>query len=253
MRGVVKRTFLSDVPETGYGAQVRFTTCGDSMKRMCPPETIPLRLTVRTARISRMSLKKTLASDAEKIGLSLHHYLLPKRGTVSHAISMSLIALVAPGRLRRAQQSRAVEKDEIDKVVARGVQGLRALQRDDGSWPERDGITGLAAVTLLECEVAPTDKSIQKAAERVRIEAIKTVSVYTICTSIWLLDLLGDPVDVPLLEALTTRLLSGQLEDGGWAYATLPIPDGEEKRLEEHYKQAKGKSLYTRQEAPDLS
>ena len=48
-------------------------------------------------------------------------------------------------------------------------------------------------------------------------------------------------MDVPLLEALTVRLLSGQVDNGAWMYDTDKIPDGEEKRLEAYYNQAKEK------------
>ncbi len=104
-------------------------------------------------------------------------------------------------------------------------------------------MTGLAAVTLLECEVPATDPGIQKAAEFVRTEAINTDRVYAICTSIFFLDRLGDPVDVPLLEALTVRLLSGQYGDGGWYYTTPPPSEDEKKRLKDHYTRSKGKKL----------
>jgi hypothetical protein len=152
--------------------------------------------------------------------------------------------------------ARGVEKAEVDKAVERGVKALQGMM--GGGVSGRRGMTALAAVTLLECDVPPTDKGIQKAAEHVRTEVIGTDEVYTISTAIFFLDRLGDPIDEPLLEALTVRLLSGQIENGGWTYNTAPVPPGEKERLEEHYKQAKEKkvvpkrSVTARDLPPDL-
>src|SRR5260370_16129139 len=98
---------------------------------------------------------------------------------------------------------------------------------ENGGVGGRKGATALAAVTLLECDVPPTDKGIQKAAEHVRTEVMGSDEVYTISTAIFFLDRLGDPIDEPLLEAITVRLLSGQLDNGGRTYHTPPVPPGE--------------------------
>jgi hypothetical protein len=131
------------------------------------------------------------------------------------------------------------QKAKVNEAIRLGVDALLHSQSPAGSWGDRAGVTALVGMTLLECGVSPKHEVIQKAAEFVRVEAIKAVQVYTIATAILFLDRFGDPVDVPLLETLTVRLLSAQLDDGGFAYTTAPIPGGEEMRLEEYYKQAK--------------
>jgi hypothetical protein len=135
------------------------------------------------------------------------------------------------------------EKAKIKEAVRRGLDALLAMQRGDGGVSDRRGMTALAGVTFLECEVPASDKSVQKAADFVRAEAIKNDETYAIATAILFLDRLGDPIDEPLLEALTVRLLSGQIDTGGWTYNTAAVPEDEVKRLEEHYKQAKEKKL----------
>src|SRR6516164_8842765 len=98
--------------------------------------------------------------------------------------------------------ARAVEQSKIDDAIAKGVAALRKLQRDNGAWPEPHGMTSLAAVTLLECDVAPSDSAVQKAAEFVRDEAIPSTATYVVALAIIFLDRLGDPVDIPLIESL---------------------------------------------------
>jgi hypothetical protein len=134
---------------------------------------------------------------------------------------------------------RGVEKEDIDKAVERGVKALRALQSPNGSWPQPNGMTGLAAVTLLECDVPATDSAIRKAAEAVRNEAIGTDQVYAIATSIFFLDRLRDPIDVPLIEALTVRLLSAQMDTGGFGYASAAVAEEEKARLRAYYQKAR--------------
>src|SRR5882672_253525 len=63
----------------------------------------------------------------------------------------------------------AADKEKIQSAVDRGIEHLRGLQAADGSWPaHRVGGTALAGLTLLECEVAPTDAAIMKAGQYLR-------------------------------------------------------------------------------------
>jgi hypothetical protein len=146
-----------------------------------------------------------------------------------------LIGLLLVGVL--ASPVRAVEQSKIDDSIAKGVAALRKLQSETGAWPEHPGMTALAAVTLLECDVAPTDKAIQKAAEYVREEVISSNATYPISLAIIFLDRLGDPIDIPLIESLTVRLMYGQDDKGGFGYMACPmVPEDEVKRLREQYK-----------------
>jgi hypothetical protein len=141
----------------------------------------------------------------------------------------------AEGRLPAAEQAK------VNAAIDRGVKALLALQGADGSWPGHAGMTALAGVTLLECGLPAVDPAVQKAAEDVRARVIRSSQVYAIATAILFLDRLGDSADVALLEALTVRLLAGQVDNGGWGYEIPAVAEEEVKRLEEHYRQAKEK------------
>ena len=59
------------------------------------------------------------------------------------------------------------------------------MQQPDGSWPYTEpGATALAGLTLLECDVPATHRSIQKAAARIREAATRTTYTYSIALSI---------------------------------------------------------------------
>lgn len=132
--------------------------------------------------------------------------------------------------------ARAVEKDEIDKAIDRGVSALLAMRRPDGTWPHPHiGATALAALTLLECGAKEDGKPIRQAADAVRKASIQLTHTYSIALTILFLDRLGDPGDVPLIESLMVRLLAGQDgASGGWSYECPRISAAEMRRLQAH-------------------
>jgi hypothetical protein len=141
-----------------------------------------------------------------------------------------LVGLLAAGAL--AAPIRAVEHDTVDEAVRRGVRYLRSVQATNGSWSRGYmGVTALAALTLLECGVAPDDKAVVAATRYVREASLRETHTYSICLAILFLDRLGEPADVPLIESLTVRLLAGQNADGGWSYNCPAVPAEEVKRL----------------------
>jgi hypothetical protein len=124
----------------------------------------------------------------------------------------------------------AVDKEAVNRAVDGGVRNLRAVQ-GDGVWPhDQIGLTALAGLTLLECDVPVDDDLIQKAAAAVRKGAISTEQTYSISLAILFLDRLGEPVDVALIESLTVRLLAGQGHTGAWGYI-CPRVHTDENRL----------------------
>jgi hypothetical protein len=121
-------------------------------------------------------------------------------------------------------QARAVNKQAINDAIERGVAGLKALQRNDGSWPNaHSGATSLAGLTLLECGVPRTDRSVQKAAEFVRKAGLRLTHTYSLSLAVLFLDRLDQPEDTPLIESMLIRLLAGQSAAGVWSYE-CPLP-----------------------------
>jgi hypothetical protein len=132
---------------------------------------------------------------------------------------------------------------EFQKSMDRGVAYLKSLQKADGSWPhQRKGATPLAAWTLLECDVSPNDPIIRKAVAYTRDFILTSDSTYEIALAIMLLDRLGDPEDLPLLEALSVQLLAGQNAYHGWTYGCPPLPESERTRLTQHLAKQKEKA-----------
>ena len=144
------------------------------------------------------------------------------RRVVSGIIVGVLLFGLLPGR------ADAVTQEKINKAVERGVAALKRMQ-NGGVWPHNEiGCTALAALTLLECDVAPDDKVILEAAAHVRDHVPKLTSTYSLSLVLMFLDRLGDPADIPLMESLAVRLLAGQQKDGGWAYQ-CPLAGGDEE------------------------
>ena len=128
----------------------------------------------------------------------------------------------------------------IQRAIDRGVAYLKSIQStQDGMWhyippggisfEQNIGATALAGLTLLECDVPPSDPAVQKAAEVVRHNSISCGYTYAISLAIMFLDRLDEEADVPLIQSMSIRLLAGQTAHGGWTY-TCPAPQGDEVR-----------------------
>jgi hypothetical protein len=143
-------------------------------------------------------------------------------------LSLVSLTLVTP-------VARAVDQEDVDRAIQRGVAALKLMQKRDGTWNfPMPGATSLAGLALLECDVKPEDRSVVAAAEHVRQTSVSTTHTYSIALAIVFLDRLGDSRDIPLIESLMIRLLAGQNNDGGWAYNCPPIADAEVTRLRKH-------------------
>jgi hypothetical protein len=118
---------------------------------------------------------------------------------------------------------------KIDAAVENGAAYLKNAQTQNGTWNrdrgETEGVTALAAWTLLESGVPASDRAIQKAAEVLRQAAVRETKNYHISLMIFFFDKLGDPEDIPLIESLAARLMAGQLSDAGWNYQSPAAPD----------------------------
>jgi hypothetical protein len=134
----------------------------------------------------------------------------------------------------------AVDQQAIDKAIGAGVKALRSMQMEDGTWPPHRemgaatqiGATALAGLALLECGAKSDDSAVLRAADALRKAGPRLTHNYSICLSILFFDRLGDPGDMPLIEALTVRLLAGQSSTGGWNYFSPPVPEAEVRRLQ---------------------
>src|SRR5436190_874173 len=97
--------------------------------------------------------------------------------------------------------SRAAD-GEIKQAVNRGVQYLKGIQREDGTWAyvsqdrqfrlrdphDEVGATALAGMTLLECGVPGGDPVVEKAAAAVRQASIGLTHTYSLSLGIMFLD-----------------------------------------------------------------
>jgi uncharacterized protein (TIGR03067 family) len=120
-------------------------------------------------------------------------------------------------------------QEEIRKAIARGtahLENVLASPKHPG-----DGQIALAALTLLECKVEPSEKVIQNAAWTLRRSSIRLTHTYTIALIIMFLDRLGEEDDDFIIEALTIRLLAGQNAGGGWSYHCAPSEAATATRL----------------------
>jgi hypothetical protein len=168
--------------------------------------------------------------------------------------SLTIVVVAAGMLLGLAPRSPAASKQAVDRAVQRGVKWLKGRARN-GFWTvnlgadttHNYGMTALAGLTLLECDVPPKDKLVQKAAQNIRDAcwaAGQVDDTYTISLAIMFLDKLGDPRDEPLIEGLVMRIVAGQVGTGGWGYSCPQIPGPAVAFLKERAQQVK---LRTRQ------
>jgi hypothetical protein len=124
----------------------------------------------------------------------------------------------------------AADAEVIKKAIERGVAVLKQRQTGEGTWANYGpGSTALAALTLLECDVPPTDQAVQRAAQSLRESCVTLTYTYSVALCILFFDRLGEERDVTLIQSLGVRLLGGQNANGGWSYY-CPSPSPEEER-----------------------
>jgi hypothetical protein len=128
--------------------------------------------------------------------------------------------------------------DDVKQAVDRGVNLLRNLQRNDGTWPyggkdpqEEIGATALAGMTLLECGVPADDPAVERAAAVIRQAGIPLTHTYSLSLAIMFLDRRGDVQDEQLIQSMAIRLLGGQNDQGGWTYQCPALDESEQRRL----------------------
>jgi hypothetical protein len=124
----------------------------------------------------------------------------------------------------------AATPEAVKASADRGVAALKLL-RDKPSGVKKHpiGAVALWGLTLLECDVPPSDPTIRQAAAQLREACIDLTHNYSLSLAVMFFDRLGDPGDVYLLQSLGVRLLLGQHHADGWSYQS-PRPAADEVR-----------------------
>lgn len=138
------------------------------------------------------------------------------------ALCLVLVSLSQP-------PGRAAEQQQIEAAIKRGVEWLKKKYLQPNAGPNINipyshalGATCLSGLALLEAGVPPSDPALQRITTIIREAAYTQVQTYQISLCLMYLDRLGDPNDVPLIQALAVRLLAGQRpQSGGWGYGCI--------------------------------
>jgi hypothetical protein len=148
-------------------------------------------------------------------------------------MSRSLLAIPLAAVLLLASAAPAAEDANVRKAIDRGVAALKKLQEGGprGGGAYGAGIPALAGLTLLECGIKADDPIINKLAGPLRKECVELTHTYSLALAIMFFDKLGDPRDVPLIQTMGLRLLTGQNDTGGWSYTCGETPTKEETSL----------------------
>ena len=135
--------------------------------------------------------------------------------------------------------SPAATPKEIDAAIKKGTDSIKMRYGGKGGFgggggSETHGIgpTCLSGLALLEAGVPVTDPALKDIIARVRDAAYSETKTYRVSLCVMFLDRLGEPADVPLIQALAVRLMFGQSSRGGWTYECIgPVPAADLQRL----------------------
>jgi hypothetical protein len=169
------------------------------------------------------------------------------------AVALVLLTLLAVSGAADPKEKAPPKVDPraVNRAIERGVAFLKQEQNDkEGTWVYAGegktqgtlsvGMTALAALTLLHCDVPATDPAVQKAARFLRaaftarlrdanqgrdVDTTYERLTYSAALTIVLLDNLGQASDTALIRVLTTWLLQTQdSRTGSWGYGTTLSP-----------------------------
>ena len=149
--------------------------------------------------------------------------------------SIIMLVILIGLSLNLQTPTHAADRQQIDAAIQRGVAWIQKkyLRADAGPnlnipFNHALGGTCLAGLALLEAGVPVTDPAVQNITRIVREAAYTQVQTYQISLCLMYLDRLGDPNDIPLIQALAARLLVGQTPTGGWGYGCIAGVSAEE-------------------------
>lgn len=148
---------------------------------------------------------------------------------------LTAAGLLAALLLGPAPPVSAATQKEIDEAIKAGAAALKArygrgIGGAAGGLSDTDGGIGapaLAGLAMLEAGVPANDPSVKAITAAVRDAAPMQTRTYQISLCLMYLDRLGDPADVPMIQALAVRLLAGQTGAGGWTYEAVGAVDPE--------------------------
>lgn len=167
-----------------------------------------------------------------------------------------IVALVVVGSTQAVHAQAPKERDPVQQAIIAGARFLKAqyapgARNNPGGGPVMPGgpiamprVVGavfnetgpacLAGLALLESGVAANDASVVNIAFHVRQVGMSLTGTYQVSLAIMFLDRLGSKGDVPMIQLLTLRLLTGQCADGTWGYQCegLDLSDVEMRRLQ---------------------
>lgn len=143
-------------------------------------------------------------------------------GRVVAVVVVALLRLAPAPSLAQNEAGRA----EIDRAIARGTVFLKDQQTERGEWTytlnhdHELGITALAGLALLENGVPPTDSSIARADEVVRVLAKRSDQTYDLSLAILFLGRVrkGQTGETDALIRRLADRLAGGGNEGFWGY-----------------------------------
>jgi len=149
---------------------------------------------------------------------------------------------------------KSVLDERADKAIKKGVEALRKLQKEDGTWTFNSsypvGVTGLTVYTLLKCDVKPDDKDLLRGVDVMMTkdpEGTYSAACVGMALATLLEKLRAQKKNIAALPKLPTRLqeimdilIASQKNTGGWSYdiktktgtgiqAPAPAPGGEDR------------------------
>ena len=138
------------------------------------------------------------------------------------------------------------ETSEHDKAIEKGVAYLKKRMEQEEllyyygrSGGPHVGAAALAGLTLLECNVPPTDPAVIKAKNVVEAHQDKLTFTYSVALSVLFLDVLSQKTSSKtekanyrdLIRIYSSQLLASQQPGGGWSYDSPTLNGLERQKL----------------------
>lgn len=121
-----------------------------------------------------------------------------------------------------ASTALAQTPEQVNRAIDNGVSYLRSEQRQDGSWEEMSnfpgGVTALATLALLSCDVPPDDRDIRRALDYMR--RVEPTHTYVVALYLMVFAEAAPKQEFARIERYARWLMKSQLANGRWSYGT---------------------------------